>query len=412
MIVYDLFATVWQVPTLSRMSEGLATKKLNFTAAVDLAYNAMRAARARMSAKNPVYLFVAPEYYWVKGANLAHFNATEKDDVFDYLRQLSTARDNLVIVPGTVQWSVPKGDYGGNTAKQSVLNLAATKNVAFNTTPVYLNGERVLTYFKKFNDGFVEGGSYSRTTEAAYGAGPADQAQTFDAHGLRFGVEVCGDFNDGKLNLSLAGEKVDVMVLTAATMGHDFAGGLSKVPVRHGGAFVHCDARDTGDARGMDKNGLWVVTPGSGWHGSPDGVAYYDFVDLDNHRRVIGIHQKPASAVNLTVKAMQGFGATQTLPAAGVTINPNGFLTDFSVVISGKKDYRTQTATFTYIPSNNTCTVTLTRALSATKTRTVTVTKDAVGKIVTSEGNVSKIGALVPAPGPNLYSYYLPIPEA
>lgn len=415
MAVHDLFATIWQVNTLvgTSMSEGLAAKKLNMTNAVKTAYTYMESVKGRMQAGNPVYLFVAPEYYWLKGAGMAHFNVQEKDEIFLHLQNLSATYKQLILVPGTVQWMVPKGDYKGITANPQRLNLAKTKNVAFNTTPVFFAGERILTYFKKFNDGEVE---KKDALEAVYGVGPTGQGQTFEASGLKFGLEVCGDFNEGKLNASLAGGKVDVMVLTSATMPHDFATGIAKVPVRPGGAFVHCDASAKADSYGMDRNGLWIVAPGRGWHGSPDGVDYYSFVDLDNIRRIVGVPKKPANKGHVIVKTMQGFGATQSLTATDVVL-ARGLLTikKFTITISGSGDYRTQTAVIARDDRGD-WTVTLSRKVSFTKTFTktsaVAVTEDRFGKRATGEGNVNKIGALKPSPGPSLWSYYAPIPDA
>ena len=396
MPTYNLFAAVWRVAWNTSHPLSLVQKGVKLTEAMDQAYEFMDAARTRMLATNPVFLFVAPEYYWIKDGSYNLYDKDEKATIYSALSGTSGEYDEVLMFPGTVNWQVPKGEHVGAQPG----NLAKKAFVGYNACPVYLGGQLLLDYYKKFNDGELD-----KRKIAAFGAGPGGGAQDFMAKGLRFGLDICGDLNQGQLQLTLAGQQVDVMVLTAGTMGHDFTDSrLQTIPVRDGGAFVHCD--NSGKA---EKNGVWVLNRGQGWHGSFRNEVTLSFNDMDNTTRVIGFPMKSdeVPGPNMTVSAVAGFGALRDLTAV-VTDKAGYYVRKFTLTIPGGR--REQTAAFER-DGETAYKVTLTRPYSITKKVQATWSgADGVGMKASGRGNVSKIGKLLGGPNnPDLDCYHVPI---
>ena len=224
------------------------------------------------------------------------------------------------------------------------------------------------------------------------------------AKGLRFGLDICGDLNQGQLQLTLAGQQVDVMVLTAGTMGHDFTDSrLQTVPVRDGGAFVHCD--NSGKA---EKNGVWVLNRGQGWHGTFRNEVTLSFDDLDATKRTIGFSTKgdDVTGPNMTVSAIAGFGTLRDLTAV-VTENSRGWVRKFTLTIPGGRS--PQTAAFEKAGAD-TYQVTLKRSSKTKVVQAKWTDADTFGMGASGRGNVSKIGKLLGGPNdPDLDCYFVPI---
>ncbi|MGO8816798.1 MAG: hypothetical protein ACLQVG_19335 [Terriglobia bacterium] len=396
MPTYNLFAAVWRVTWATSKDLSLVQKGVKLTEAVDEAYEFMRAARARTNVANPVYLFAAPEYYWIKDGLYNLYSKDEKATIYSALRGTSAEYGEVLMFPGTVNWQVPKAEHVG----AQPTNIKEKAFVGYNACPVYLDGHLLLDYYKKFNDGELD-----KRNTAAFGAGPIGGAQDFVAKGLRFGLDICGDLNQGQLQLTLGGQQVDVMVLTAGTMSHDFTESrLGTIPVRDGGAFVHCD--NTGKA---EKNGVWVVTRGQGWHGSHRNEVTLSFDDLDDTKRTVGFptNSDDVPGQTMTVTAVAGFGTVRDLTAA-VTTKSNGWVRKFTLTIPGGRSV--QTAEFEK-DGADVYKVTLTRSKSRAKVvRAKWTDPDRFGMGATGRGNVSKIGKLLGGPNDrDLDCYSVPI---
>lgn len=397
MPTYNLFAAVWKVGWNTSKNASLIQKGVMLTEAMEQAYNFMRTASARMqlTAMNPVYLFVAPEYYWIKDGLYNLYDEGEKATIYSALKSTSTELSNLLMFPGTVNWQVPSAQHIGAQPQ----NLRAKAFVGYNACPVYLGGQLLLDYYKKFNDGELD-----KRETAAFGAGPSEAPQDFSAKGLRFGLDICGDLNKGQLNLTLGGQQVDVMVLTSGSMLHDFTDSrLVTIPVRDGGAFVHCD--NSGLAI---KNGVWVINRGKGWHGSFRNEVTLAFDDLDRIKRAIGFltQSDDVPGPTMTVSAVAGFGSVRDLTAT-VTEKSRGWVRKFTLPIPGGRF--SQTAAFE--KDGDDYKVTLTRMFSRQKVvRARPSNADHYGMRATGRGNVSKIGKLVGGPGDaDLDCYFMPI---
>lgn len=391
MPIHNLFAAVWKVKPPADLS--LDQRKVNIINAMNMAYGSMLAASQRMKASNPVYLFTTPEYYWTK-SSYHPCSELEKTNIYSAMASASANLSSLIIFPGTVNWQVPLAQHKGPEPAE----LKDKKFVGYNTAPVYLGGNCLLDYYKKWNDKFLQ----SRPI-AAFSAGTG-VTQSFSANGLSFGLDVCGDLNAGELNKTLAGTKVDVMVVLSGSVAHKFGDAeIEVVPVRDGGAFIHCD--DSGLA---EKNGLWVLSRGKGWHGSAKNEITLAFDDLDNSKRVIAFPMlsKDVPGPVMTVTAVGGFGGLRTLNA---TVNAKGnYIKKFTMVIPGG---RAQTAVIELHSNDNNWEVKLTRPLSLSKSKSVMPqNQDTQGMRTTGRGNVSRIGKLFPAPNDaNLDCYTVPI---
>lgn len=399
MVTRELFAAVWKIQPSRSAGWSLAQKRTEITQAMTKALAFMQTSSLRMKATNPVYLFAAPEYYWVKnqaGEKVSLYDQDEKQTIYAAMQGASASLGNIIIFPGTVNWSVDSAGHAGPpTTKQRGL-------VGYNSAPVFLNGEKLLDYFKKFNDGMLD---KEQDGPASFGPGPADGRQSFRANGLHIGLDICGDLNDGKLSQTLAGEKVDVMVLISGTMTHFFnESRLITIPVKEGGAFVHAD-----NSGKLEKNGLWVIKPGGGWHGSHRDENTLAFDDLDHKKRVIGIPKADRVQGNtMTVTAIAGFGPVRDLQATGVVAG-GGWIRNFTVVLPGSG--REQTAVVEK-PSGQDYKVTLSRKFSGNKVRQNLKLGygDLSGMTATGRGNASKIGKLLPGPDdPDLDCYSVPI---
>jgi len=398
MPTYNLFVAVWRVTWTNSKDLSLIQKGVKMTDAVQEAFEFMRGARARMNVINPVYVFTAPEYYWIKDSSYSLYSKDEKATIYSALAGTSAHFDEVLMFPGTVNWQLPIAEHVG----VQPTNPSNKGFVGYNACPVYLGGNQLLDYYKKFDDKIINGNP--RHT-AVFGAGPTGGVQDFMAKGLRFGLDICGDLNDGKLSLTLGGQQVDVMVLTAGTMSHDFTDSkIGTIPVRDGGAFVHCD--NTGKP---EKNGVWVVTRGQGWHGSYRNEVTLSFDDLDATKRTVGFPTNEADVPgqNMTVSAISGFGALRDLTAV-VTEKSRGWVRKFTLTLPGGRS--PQTAEFEK-DGADIYKVTLTRPRANPKVvRAKFSGADTFGMMATGRGNTSKIGKLLGGPNsPDLDCYFVPI---
>jgi hypothetical protein len=250
----DLFVAIWRPVMDTYLSDGPMINTLKLRAAATTAYAYLRAASARIGSLAPQYIFVAPEYLFIKDANFTLFTRDERDNLFRDLARVSGACPTMLMFPGTVNWEMditPMANLIPHNTRNRTLG-------GWNTAPVFFGGARIHTYDKRMNDGNVD-----RSTNAVFI--PGTNTPLFHHGGVNYGIEVCGDYAEGRL-AAAAQTPLDVEVMMSATIGHTFSGGnIDKIPVRQGGAFIHCDGSGL-----ATKNGLWVVQTGSGWHGSSE----------------------------------------------------------------------------------------------------------------------------------------------
>lgn len=396
--MHDLYVAIWKVNVSTIHDLKLIEKKAQLNRAVVKAYMHLRAASKRMNSAKPVYVFAAPEYYWVQ-RQFKLYDSTEKDDIYAWCQSLSSNFNGLIMFPGTVNWQVPKKVVG-----QKAFD-------GYNSAPVYQNGKLLLDYDKKYNDGEVDKAPGGVAEFISGGRGGDHARQDFMAEGLRFGLDVCGDLNAGQLHLTLGGQKVDVMVVISATMAHHFGNSqIHKIAVRDGGAFVQCDSSKPTESE--FRNGVWALSRGKGMHGRDEGKDVYNFTDLDGANRMIAIPLAPNTGTGskADIDALVGFGKKTTLKAAVIERSGQNNLKKFTLSLPGG---RSQTALFE-MKQPGSYRLTLSRKHAASKELTITSeVQDIAGTKYSGTGNVTKISRLLPDPDlDGLVCYYLPIPPA
>ncbi len=397
--MHELFVAIWKVRVPEIHALSLAQKKANLNRALVKAHAYLRAASKRMNAQHPVYLFAAPEYYWIKpGFKL--YDESEKNDIYSWMRSVSNSLNGLIMFPGTVNWQVPKTAPGTKAYD------------GYNSAPAWLDGHLLLDYDKKYNDGEVDKAANGVAEFISGGRGGNHTTQDFRAKGMHFGLDVCGDLNAGQLSLTLAQQKVDAMVVISASMAHHFGNSqIGKIPVRDGGAFVQCDSSVPSESE--FRNGVWVVNRGKGMHGRDEGSDVFRFKDLDGTGRIIAIPlgANTGDGTTVNIAALGGFGSTKTLKATGIERSGQKNLKKFCLSLTGGR--LAQTAQFE-MKQPGSYKVKLSRAFS--KSRTIEIEADRVdlaGTKFSGTGNVTKISKLLPDPDlDGLACYFLPVPPA
>lgn len=261
----NLFFANWPVNTLeTTASHSLQQKLTNLAQAVDDAEQFLIATANRLGVKDPLFVFTAPEYYFVKdvrvdrtGVHMELYDKTEKDTIYSGLKQISAAHKKMVLLPGTVHWKTPRKIPTGRN------NVRVFDGI--NVAPVLYKGSVEFEYEKKFDDGSCR----EQTPDVAFRAGNGEQ--TFKLQGVRFGIEVCGDFEESRL-AAATDKPLDVEIYMSATNPHAFTDDyMARIPVRNGGYLIHCDA--SGEA---SKNGVWLINRGGGWHGMTVDISRQD----------------------------------------------------------------------------------------------------------------------------------------
>jgi hypothetical protein len=266
-----VFAAVFHPPTLDNLGTKNASQRLSeMKVAIQQAYGQLTSYAGLAKATNPFYVFVAPEYYFVKAETTAGvgkdariawtlYTETEKKQIFEELRGLSARYKRYLVAPGSLAWFKPaKAPQDGRTKD------------GWNTAPVFYEGKLKHEYDKIFDDGTCS----RNTTDVRFQKG--NKSQLFTVESLKFGIEVCGDFEHGNLGKEARGPSLDFELMLSATNRHGFDENMiAKVPVRDGGYFIHADSDKP------ELCGAWCVQRGSGSHGvvtpnSLQGAALYD----------------------------------------------------------------------------------------------------------------------------------------
>lgn len=248
-----VFAAVFHPPTLDNLFTTNADQRLaRMKVAIQQAHGVLTSYAGRMGVRNPFFIFTAPEYYFVKDCtgDKRNFRWTlhteaEKKQILEELRTLSGRYDRFLIAPGTIAWCRPRKAASGIRTHDG-----------WNTAPILYGGKLKHEYDKIFDDGcfrqFTQNVLFQKGTKS----------QLFTIESLKFGIEICGDFEDGNLSKEARPESLDFELMLSATNPHGFdEDSIAKVPIRNGGYFIHSDS---------DKSrlcGAWCVQRGSGSHG-------------------------------------------------------------------------------------------------------------------------------------------------
>ncbi len=255
----QVFAAIFHPPTLDNLKSVPPERRLpEMKVAIQQAYGQLAAYASRMGATNPFFIFLAPEYYFVKncvatgsgrgaGEKWTLYTETEKNQIFEELRALSGKYKRFLIAPSTISWCKPAKAPQGNLTKDG-----------WNTTPIFYEGKLKHEYDKIFDDGNFSG----KTADVRFQQGK--KSQLFTVESLKFGIEVCGDFDHGNLGKEARPESLDFELMLSAPNPHSFdSHQIAKVPVKNGGYFLHADC----DEKKSERCGAWCVQRGSGSHG-------------------------------------------------------------------------------------------------------------------------------------------------
>lgn len=205
----------------------------------------------------PLYIFVAPEYYFKKSIGERCLSRVERNQVIDAMRLLAGSMPNLLLVPGTIIWrkeltakglakahqriAARKAFDGGFTVTKELPRkvpgrlarltgrAAELPDVAYNTAYLYF-GQSVYRYHKMNDVGeLLQGDTQNDDLVFVPGCGN----NVYLISGLKIGVEICGDHDSGMLR-----DAVDVHIVTSATVARKG----TNIRARLGGLFIHADA--------------------------------------------------------------------------------------------------------------------------------------------------------------------------
>lgn len=260
-----VFAAVFHPNTLNNLlTEKADARMAQMKVAIQQAHSALSCYASSMGATNPFYIFTAPEYYFVKSATAAKgrtvwvlYTAAEKDQIFEELRALSGKYPRFLLAPGTLAWSRPRAKPQG----------ARTLD-GWSTAPIFYQGKLKHEYDKIMDDTLFR----INTEDVVFQKGT--KSQLFNVESLNFGIEVCGDLDEGNLSKAARPQSLDFEIMLSATIRHGFnEAEIVKVPVKDGGYLIHADSEVSGFC------GAWCVKRGSGSHGFAPGPSDTNFYD-------------------------------------------------------------------------------------------------------------------------------------
>jgi hypothetical protein len=198
----------------------------------------------------PLYIFVAPEYYFKKSIGERCVDKADRDRFIAAMSAIAQSSNNLLIVPGTVAWKKPADEKASKKAEKRLVDreknfLDQVKGkdvksyfakqkmlyrrdpdaqyVAYNTAYLFYGAQ---TYkYHKMND-FSELEKGDRNTVFI----PGSARGIYDVGGFKIGIEICGDHDTGMLD-----QEVDIHIVTSAAVTRK----NMNVKAKNGGLFVH-----------------------------------------------------------------------------------------------------------------------------------------------------------------------------
>uniref|UniRef100_A0A372IUG7 CN hydrolase domain-containing protein n=1 Tax=Paracidobacterium acidisoli TaxID=2303751 RepID=A0A372IUG7_9BACT len=271
-----MVAGTWQIETNNQATRAgesldvtgvfsLDTKISTMTRIVTDFYNDAKASLAYTNIP-PLFIFVAPEYYFKRTLTQRCLTKDERDRTRDAMSILAQSLPNLLLIPGTVAWrkpldkkahakaserlerrlaldgaytgarTLPKPSSGGMFGKSKV-----KADAAYNTAYLYM-GTRIMKYHK-----MEDAGELAEEDEGAIFV-PGDGNNVFTVASLRVGIEICADHQAHHLR-----EKVDIHIVSSASVARRD----EHVMAKDGGLYIRAN---TGDAE-ITKVDRTTTTP-------------------------------------------------------------------------------------------------------------------------------------------------------
>ena len=192
----------------------------------------------------PLYIFIAPEYYFKKTIGERCVTKVERDQFIATMSQLAANKPHLLLVPGTITWKKDATDTKtrkkaqtrlverqykftdgafAEKKRQQLQFVGDVKFVAYNTAYLFY-GTGTFKYHKMNDVGELQAGD----TDTLFI--PGSIRGNYTIAGLQLGIEICGDHDVGMLN-----QPVDIHIVTSASVGRK----NEKVWAKNGGMFLH-----------------------------------------------------------------------------------------------------------------------------------------------------------------------------
>lgn len=199
----------------------------------------------------PLYIFVAPEYYFKKTIGERCLAKTERDTFIQAMSAIAQANTNLLLIPGTVTWKKPadakastkaqqrlidrEAKIAGNTMKKVeskplvdkqrmlIRGLPEAQYVAYNTAYLFY-GTQTYKYHKMNDASEMDRGDLNTIFI------PGSARGIYQIGGFTIGIEICADHDIGMLN-----QEVDIHIVTSASVGRKEA----NIKAKDGGLFIH-----------------------------------------------------------------------------------------------------------------------------------------------------------------------------
>lgn len=272
----DLLVAVWGIPWDEFRDFSLEQKWVEMYGAITATEATLTRAAHSMGCRNHTMLFVAPEYYFVHDAEFKPLSFAEAADIQRRLRALSAQFDLLVIVPGTINYRVTATEQDKRTWVAN--NREPRSHKVISLVPVYFSGSDLYRYYKREADTVYNTDHPQHDAYFSPGMKPA----TFQCNNLRFGIDVCADYQRNRVVGDVPTLDLDVHILVAGTKEHNF-NQPQRIAARDGGYFIHADSKENaGSASHARRNGVWAVNRGGGLHGDSSGRTARDLLSDAN----------------------------------------------------------------------------------------------------------------------------------
>lgn len=273
----------------------------------------------------PLYIFIAPEYYFKKTIGERCVSKVERDQFINCMSQLAANKPNLLLVPGTITWKKDATDSKSRKKAQTRLlerqhnfadgAFAAKKReqlkfvgdvkfVAYNTAYLFY-GTSTFKYHKMNDVGELQAGD----TDTLFI--PGSLRGNYTIAGLQMGIEICGDHDVGMLN-----QPVDIHIVTSAAVTRK----NDKVWAKDGGMFLHA-SNEGSEALKVTRAGATIppnLNPLASMSHQPQLGTEHDMqFEIQSRLQDLRNRGVPESAVQqsadkFTKQVRQAFGGTLT----------------------------------------------------------------------------------------------------